>query len=310
LVFHFSLIFFPFFGNTSANILTKPKIFPRIIKALLIAITALVVAYLAFAFSFGGFGSKPIKPLFSDPADSALLFAHRGVVENFPENSLESIGEAKQLGFRAVEFDLRKSADDGFILFHDTDTERMFGSKRNINEISTSSLEDFPLIQNGKPGKYFIPTLEEVLDQHRADFIFYFDMKLSGFKEADQIVEIIRKYNIENRVIVASADALFVFYIELKYPETITALEGFNAGKEWIYPVIPKNLRPDFLSGFFSRIDENHVEWLRNKGLLSRRIVYGVDSSNYLSAKSLGIKHMIMDYDSISPAYNELRINH
>lgn len=295
-------------GNTFASILNKPKIFSGILKALLIAITAFVVAYLAFAFSLGGFGDKPLKSLFPDPADSTILFAHRGVVEKYPENSMESISKAKRLGFRAVEFDLRKSADDDFILFHDTDTERMFGSKRNINEISTSSIEDFPLLQNGEPGNFFVPTLEEVLDQHSADFIFYFDMKLSGFKEADQIVEIIRKYNIENRVIVASADALFVFYIELKYPEIITALEGFNAGKEWIYPVIPKNLRPDFLSGFLSMIDENHVEWLRNKGLLSRRIVYGVDSSNYLSAKSMGIKHMILDYDSKSPAFNEIRI--
>lgn len=277
---------------------------------MLITIAALAVVYLAFGFSFGGFGSKPIKSLFSDPADSSLLFAHRGAVENFPENSLESIGDAKRLGFRAVEFDLRKSADDDFILFHDTDTERMIGSKRSINEISTSELDDFPLLQNGKPGNFYIPTLEKVLDQYGADFIYYFDMKLSGFKEADQIVEIIRNYQIEDRVIIASADALFVFYIELKYPEIITALEGFNAGKEWLYPLIPKNLRPDFLSGFFSRIDENHVEWLRKNGLASRRIVYGIDSSNFISAKSMGIKHMIMDYDSISPAFNELRINH
>jgi glycerophosphoryl diester phosphodiesterase len=288
--------------------LTKPKIFPRIIKTLLIAITALVVAYLAFAFSLGGFGDKSLKSLFPDPADSTILFAHRGVVENFPENSLESIGESKRLGFRAVEFDLRKSADGDFILFHDIETDRMLGKGQNIDEIETSELEDFPLMQNGKPGESFIPTLKKVLDQHGADFIFYFDMKLSGFKEADQIVEIVRNYKIENQVIVASADALFVFYVEYKYPEIITALEGFNAGKEWTYSLIPKNIRPDFLSGFLSRIDENHVEWLRNKGLLSRRIVYGVDSSNYFSARSLGIKHMILDYDSISPAFNEIRI--
>lgn len=290
--------------------MNNSSIFTRIIKAFLITIAALTVVYLAFSFSFGGFGRKPLKPLFSYPADSALLFAHRGVVENFPENSLESIGEAKQLGFRAVEFDLRKSADDDYILFHDTDTDRMLGKGQNINEISTPELEDFPLVQNGEPGNFFIPTLEKVLDQFGADFIFYFDMKLSGFKEADQIVEIIRNYEIEDRVIVASADALFVFYIELKYPEIITALEGFNAGKEWLYPLIPKNLRPDFLSGFFSRIDENHVEWLRKNELMSRRIVYGIDSSNFISAKSMGIKNMIMDYDSISPAFNELRIKH
>lgn len=286
------------------------SIYIRIIKALLIAITTIVAVYLAISFSFGGFGNKPANQLFPDPADSLLFFAHRGVVGDFPENSLESIGEAKRLGFRAVEFDLRKSADDDFILFHDTDAERMLGNGQNISEISNAELEDLPLMQNGRPGNFFVPSLGKVLDQYGSDFIFYFDMKRSGFKEAGQIVEIIRNYEIGDRVIVASADALFLFYIEMKYPEIITALEGFNAGKEWTYPLIPKNLRPDYLSGFFNRIDRNHLEWLRNDGLINRRIVYGIDSSNFISARTMGIRHMIIDYDSGSPAFNELKIRH
>ncbi|MBW6492590.1 MAG: hypothetical protein K0B15_15500 [Lentimicrobium sp.] len=275
----------------------------KLLKAFAVTLAIVVVVYLAFGFSFGGFGNKPIKPLFSDPADSSLLFAHRGVTENFPENSLESIGEAKRLGFGAVEFDLRKSANGDFILFHDTDCHRMLGNDFEIQVVPTADLKTFPLLFNEKPTPCFVPTLEEVLNRHHEDFIFYFDMKLSGFKEADQIAEIIGNADLKKRVIVASANALFIFYIEFRYPEIITALEGFNAGKEWTYSLIPKKLKPDFLSGFFGRIDENHAKWLQERNLLNRRIVYGVDSSNYTFAREMGIRHMIIDYDSVSPAF-------
>lgn len=277
------------------------------LKTLLIVVAVLVIIFLVLIFLFGRPGSKSGANGFTDPADSAILFAHRGVVANFPENSLESIEEAKRLGFRAVEFDLRKSANDDFILFHDTDCSRMLGAGFDIQDVPTTDLKTFPFIYKGKPTRWFVPTLKEVLDRHYADFIFYFDMKLPGFTEADQIVEIIRKYGIEKQVIVASADAVFTMYIEYKYPEINTALEGMNAGKEWMYSLIPKNLRPDFLSGFLNRVDEDHVKWLKERNLLNRRIVYGVDSSNYIAAKKLGIRNMILDYDSASPVFNDLR---
>lgn len=277
------------------------------LKILLIVVAILVIIFLVIVFSFGRPGSKAGAIAFPDPADSAILFAHRGVVANFPENSLESIEEAKRLGFRAVEFDLRKSANGDFILFHDTDCSRMLGTGFEIQDVPTTDLKTFPFIYKGKPTRWFVPTLKEVLDRHHNDFIFYFDMKLTGFKEADQIVEIIRKYGIEKQVIVASADEVFTMYVEYKYPEIYTALEGLNAGKEWIYSLIPKTLKPDFLSGFLNRIDEEHVKWLKERNLLNRRIVYGVDSSNYIAAKNLGIRNMILDYDSASPVFNDIR---
>ncbi|MHC1777695.1 MAG: glycerophosphodiester phosphodiesterase [Lentimicrobium sp.] len=274
-------------------------------KTFLIIITILVTIFLVIVFSFGGFGRKAGISVFSAGADSTILFAHRGVVGKFPENSLESIGEAKRLGFRAVEFDLRKSAGGDFILFHDVDCKRMLGTEFEIQDVPTSDLKTFPIVQNGKVTSFFVPTLKEVLDRHHTDFIFYFDMKLTGFAEADQVVEIIRKYQIEKSVIVASADYLFNLYLELKYPEIITALEGLNSGKEWTYSIIPKNLKPDYLSGFLNKVDENHMQWLRKRELVQKRIVYGVDSSNFPAARNMGLKNFILDYDAENPVFND-----
>ncbi len=282
----------------------------KLLKISLILFTVFGITFLIIFFSFGGFGSKVGGVVFNDSANPPLLFAHRGVIEDIPENSLESIGEAKRLGFTAVEFDLRKSADSDFILFHDVDANRMLGSRRKIKKISTTGLDSLPFISDGKSTGFLVPTLTEVLDRYHADFIFYFDMKLTGFSEADQIAEIIRKYGIEKTVIVASADYLFNLYMEFRYPEIITALEGLNAGKEWTYNIIPKNLKPDYLSGFLSNIDEDHIAWLGAKGLLNKRIVYGVDSTNYLVAKAMGIRNIILDYNSISPVFNDIRLNY
>lgn len=288
--------------------MNKSTGFGKSLKALLIIFTVPVIIFLVIVFSFGGFGRKAGILVFPAGADSTILFAHRGVVGKFPENSLESIGEAKKLGFRAVELDLRKSAGGDFILFHDVDCKRMLGTNFEIQDVPTIDLKTFPFIRNGKATTWLVPTLKEVLDRHHTDFIFYFDMKLTGFKEADQIVEIIRKYNLEKSVIVASADYLFTLYMEFRYPEIITALEGLNSGKEWTYNIIPKNLKPDFLSGFLNKVDKSHMQWLEEKGLVSRRIVYGVDSSNFHAAEGLGLKNFILDYDSLNPVFNDAGI--
>ncbi len=288
--------------------MNKSSGFGKLLKTLLIIFAFPVIIYLVFVFSFGGFGSKAGVTVFPDPADSVIFFAHRGVVGKFPENSLESIGEAKRLGFRAVEFDLRKSAGGDFILFHDVDCRRMLGTEFEIQDVPTLDLKTFPFIQNGKVTPWLVPTLKEVLDQHHTNFIFYIDMKLTGFTEADQIVEIIRKYGMEKSAIVASADYLFNLYMELRYPEIITALEGLNSGKEWTYSIIPKNLKPDYLSGFLNKVDETHMQWLRERGLVSRRIVYGVDSSNFFVARNMGLRNFILDYDSLNPVFKDTGI--
>ena len=289
-------------------ILNKSTTAGKLLKIFLVLLAVAIVAFLIVTVSFGGFGNNAGATMLNSRHDSLLIFAHRGVVGHFPENSIESVGEAKRLGFTAVEFDLRKSADGDFILFHDKDAARMLGSNQKTEDISTAGFSKMPLIQKGLPTEFFVPTLGQVLDLYSGDFVFYFDMKLTSFSEADQIVNIIRNYGIEKSVIVASADYLFNLYIEYKYPEIYTALEGLNAGKEWSYRIIPKNLKPDYLSGFFNKVDGKHIKWLKKNELLERRIVYGIDGANYSKAKVMGIRNMILDYDTINPVFNELKI--
>jgi len=267
-------------------------------KYVLIVIICLIMVYVVFAFIEGGFGKKNTRPLPTANKDSMILFAHRGVAAEFPENSREAIEQAKLIGFNGLEVDIRRSADKEFILFHDGTAKRLLGVEKKISEMTLQQIKQLDLFHNGEPTSCKVITLKDMLDEYKDDFVFYFDMKLGCFKDIDDLVSLIMTYDIQGSVIVASASFLVSLYIEFHYPSIQTAMEGFNAGNEWAYCLIPKNLKPDFLSGFSSKVNVDHIEWLKKRNLLSNRIVYGVDSTNYKYVEDLGLKNLIVDYFS------------
>lgn len=265
-------------------------------KIVLLILSSLLIIYFILVYIEGGFGKKPAIILPVKNTDSLFLFAHRGISADFPENSREAIEQAKIMKFKGLEIDIRKTADNQFILFHDENCRRLIGLDEDIFNMTMAQLREHPLIFNNVKTGSHVLTLNEMLDEYKDDFIFYFDMKLKGINDVDELVFLIETYDISRSTIIASTSALLIFYIESNYPAINTALEGFNAGKEWTWQLIPKNLKPDYLSGFASKIDQAHIDWLQKEDLLSQRFVYGIDSTNYQSMVGLGLKNMIIDY--------------
>lgn len=99
------------------------------------------------------------SPSAADPLDPGPAgFAHRGLHygAGFPENSLIAFAAALELG-AGIECDLRLTADDHILVFHDSDAMRMCASPL---EIGRSTLAD---LQRLKVGEQPIPTLESLL---------------------------------------------------------------------------------------------------------------------------------------------------
>jgi hypothetical protein len=48
-----------------------------------------------------------------------------------------------------------------------------------------------------------------------------------------------------------------------------------------IYRWIPKKFRPDFIISYAKEVTASHLNWLEGKGLINRRMLYGVDKHNY-----------------------------
>ena len=93
-------------------------------------------------------------PLHPGPAG----FAHRGLHygSGFPENSLIAIAAALELG-AGIECDLRLTADDRVLVFHDADAWRMCGSPLKIGQSTFRELSRL------RVGEHPIPRLESLV---------------------------------------------------------------------------------------------------------------------------------------------------
>ncbi len=252
----------------------------------------------AIAVIGGGFGPKPNRPAIHPGSEMALLFAHRGVRNRLPENSAGGIQEARRLGFTALEIDIRESGDRRLIVFHDITGRRLLGIDEKIRNLTVEQLKAQPLLHRGRVTPNYLLTLEELFRRFGDDFIIYLDMKVLNSRIMGRLVKLIRQYRLQHSVLVANINFFKLAYLEFTHPDIMTVLEGFYTPNHWLYRFIPRKFKPDFLSGFADRVDSEHIRWLRENRLLNRQIVYGVDQSNFRQVIDLGIRKIIIDYDS------------
>jgi len=94
-----------------------------------------------------------------DPLDPGPAgFAHRGLHygTQFPENSLTAFAAALEVG-AGIECDLRLTADNRIIVFHDADAWRLCASRMTIGTSTLAEIERLSI------GGFSIPTLESLL---------------------------------------------------------------------------------------------------------------------------------------------------
>jgi glycerophosphoryl diester phosphodiesterase len=95
--------------------------------------------YLALVVAGGGWSPR-FDDSFRSPDNALLLFAHRGAATGVPENSEASLAQARRLGFRAVEIDVRKTKDGTLALFHDETAQRMLGLDAAFGDLTLAQL--------------------------------------------------------------------------------------------------------------------------------------------------------------------------
>jgi glycerophosphoryl diester phosphodiesterase len=100
--------------------------------------------------------SSPSKPDPLDPGPAG--FAHRGLHygPGFPENSMIGFAGALEMG-AGIECDLRLTADEQIVVFHDPDALRICGSPLRIGET------DWPELSRLSVGEHPMPTLSSLL---------------------------------------------------------------------------------------------------------------------------------------------------
>lgn len=121
-----------------------------------------------------------------------MIIAHRGESYLAPENTMAAINLAWKNGAKAVEIDVRLTADDKIVVIHDATTNRTGNIKQLIK---SSSLQELSPVDVGiKKGSQWkgesIPTLQKVLDTLPQDGKLILEIKC-GVEMVSPLVDLI-----------------------------------------------------------------------------------------------------------------------
>ena len=113
------------------------------------------------------------------------LVAHRGYMQNYPENTWLGLRAALECGACWIEFDVQMCADGRFILLHDTDFKRTADTAASVFDIDNERLTAISVHEPERLGERYAPLpvcdLDTVL------------VKLRAFRRARAMVEIKRE---------------------------------------------------------------------------------------------------------------------
>ena len=116
--------------------------------------------------------------------DLPKIIAHRGNAAEFPENTLQALESAVDLGLKYLEFDVQLTADNVPVVFHDSTLERVGDRPDSVHELSWANLAGIPVGEIRRFGPSFAytypPSLAQTVDA------------IAGWKDVTAFVEIKR----------------------------------------------------------------------------------------------------------------------
>lgn len=162
----------------------------------------------------------PAKTTASNPfilkkGDKPQIIAHGGAKLLFPENTMVAFDGSAGIGVDILEMDIRITKDGVLVTHHNETIDETSNGKGRVIDLTFDELQKFNFGYNFKSleGKYTyrdkevkIPTLEDVIKKYNSYnmIIELKDEGETGFKAAEKLKELLTKYNMENKVIIAS----------------------------------------------------------------------------------------------------------
>ena len=130
-----------------------------------------------------------------------IVYAHRGASEYCPENTMLSFYTGVYMGANGIETDIQRTKDGVLVLFHDSTVTRMMGVEKNLADMTYEELLSYPMTTESRVD--YIITLEDFLI-HFGKFDLTFALELKGPGVEEETAELIRKYELEDKVIATS----------------------------------------------------------------------------------------------------------
>ncbi|MGO3168812.1 glycerophosphodiester phosphodiesterase [Senegalia sp. (in: firmicutes)] len=188
-----------------------------------------------------------------------IIYAHRGAKGYRPENTMAAFKLAMEMGADGIETDIHLSKDGYLVLIHDEKIDRTTTKKGYIKDMTLAQIK---LLDAGsKFSEEFageeIPTLEELIILTKdTDIILNIEIKNNKMnypKIEEKLVELIKKYKIEERVIISSFNHNTIYKIK-ELDENLKT--GILYSRNIKRPIrFAKNIRADALHPKHKRVD-------------------------------------------------------
>lgn len=157
------------------------------------------------------------------------VLGHRGICAKYPENTLVSFQAAIDLGVDLIEFDVNMTKDGHLVVIHDTDIRRTCDHAGPVRSYTLAELKSFDFGSHFSPeyAGTTIPTLQEVLELalQRDDLLLNVEIKDMDHLVVDMTVEMLHRYGLADRSVIACFDAEIIRYTKQAHPEMRT--QGF-----------------------------------------------------------------------------------
>ncbi len=148
-----------------------------------------------------------------DRLPKPVVWGHRGMSLQYPENTLEAFQAAAELGpsLGGIETDVQLSKDGVVMIFHDETLDRVTDTKGNLRDFTFEELRRVKIMR--RDGTYAqIPTLEEVLALlkpycEKNGLRLNIELKTSVYRYEgieEKTLEIVRKFEMEKYVVYSS----------------------------------------------------------------------------------------------------------
>jgi glycerophosphoryl diester phosphodiesterase len=175
--------------------------------------------------------------------DKPLLFCHRGVHQDAPENSLPAFEKVLKLGLNAIETDLHLCKSGEIVIMHDTNLKRMTGVDKDIRSLTISQIKELDIGINSST-KYKgtkIPTLREVFELCSNNVLYDLELKNSNLYNrelAQKTWKLIREYKLEYNCLISSFNPILIKEFEKISHNALQTALIYSEGKE-----VPRALR-------------------------------------------------------------------
>ena len=138
------------------------------------------------------------------------ITGHRGAFNYAPENTMASFETANAMNVQYIELDVQPTKDGYIFVMHDASLKRTLGINKKGKNATWAEINDVPVISNFPEYKNeTVPLFEDVIKWAKnKDFILNIEIKsdFTDYTWLDQLIDIIHKYNYQDKCIIASFD--------------------------------------------------------------------------------------------------------